>query len=187
MAHRVCPPFIGYFLLNPLRRLIENPDRMFRGLVREGMTVLEPGCGMGYFTLPLARMVGASGRVVVVDIEPKMLAVLEKRATKAGLAERIERRLADVGGFKIADLAGKVDLAVAIHMVHEMPDQATFFAEIEKALSPGGKMLVIEPRGHVKQAEFQESLRIARASGLAVVPEGSSIKARRLLLQKPAG
>lgn len=64
----VCPWWGGYFLLTPLRRLIENPEELFRPLVRPEMTVFEPGCGMGYFTLPLARMVGPEGTVIAVDL-----------------------------------------------------------------------------------------------------------------------
>ena len=68
MAHHVCPWWAGYALLIPLRRWTHNPERWLGPLVREGMTVLEPGPGMGYFTLDLARMVGASGRVVAVAV-----------------------------------------------------------------------------------------------------------------------
>ena len=58
MEKAECPRWFGYFLINPFRRFLENPRRILGPLVREGMTVLEPGCGMGYFTLPLGRMVG---------------------------------------------------------------------------------------------------------------------------------
>lgn len=80
MTRLVCPPWVGYLLVNPVRKLLENPDKIMGRFVREGMVVLEPGCGMGYFTLPLARMVGQKGRVVAVDIEPKMLSMLARRA-----------------------------------------------------------------------------------------------------------
>ena len=95
MAERVCPPWMGYLLINPLRKLLEKPNKLLGQFVEEGMTVLEPGSGMGYFTLPLARMVGPEGRVVAVEIQPKMLAVLERRAHKAGLSQRIELRQAN--------------------------------------------------------------------------------------------
>ena len=83
MEQRVCPPWVGYLLLNPLRRFFENPNKLFGAFVREGMTVLEPGCGMGYFTLPLAEMVGASGKVIVVDVHRERNAVRE--AKKLGI------------------------------------------------------------------------------------------------------
>ena len=96
MPYHVCPPWVGYLLLlNPVRKILENPNRILGPLVQEGMVVLEPGCAMGYFTLPLARMVGSSGRVLAVDIQPKMLSILVRRAQKAGLADRILCREAD--------------------------------------------------------------------------------------------
>lgn len=184
MAHRVCPPILGYVLLNPLRKLIENPERMFSPHVLPGMTVLEPGCGMGYFTLPLARLVGPEGHVITVDIQPKMLAVLEKRARKAGLSERIEARLVEPGSQGLNDLKDSVDFAAAIHMVHEMPEQASFFCEIFSALKPGGRMLVKEPGGHVSLADFEKTLEIAGKAGFSMEPGFSDVSKRRLLLIK---
>ena len=67
MAQRVCPHWVGCLLLNPLRRLIHNPDQILASYVTGGMTVLDIGPGMGFFTLPLARMVGPGGKVIGVD------------------------------------------------------------------------------------------------------------------------
>src|SRR5579883_2150252 len=102
MPHRVCPWWLGYFLLNPFRAWTQNPARILSPYIREGMTVLEPGAGMGFFTLELARRAGPSGRVIVVDIQAKMLERLKRRAAKAGLASRIEARLAPVDSMGIA-------------------------------------------------------------------------------------
>jgi SAM-dependent methyltransferase len=184
MAQHVCPPWIGYLLLNPLRRWVEHPDKIFGPFVFPGMTILEPGCGMGYFTLPLARMVGAEGRVIAVDIQPKMLAVLSRRAHRAGLSERIEIRSAETEDLGIADLSDTVDFAALIHMVHEMPSADAFFAEIRRALKPGGKALVIEPRGHVSAGQLVQTQRCAEDAGLKVDATGSAPRARKLLLYK---
>jgi ubiquinone/menaquinone biosynthesis C-methylase UbiE len=165
MAERVCPPWIGYFLLNPLRKLVENPDKMFGPFVREGMVVLEPGCAMGFFTLPLARMVGPSGRVIALEIQDKMLSVLGRRAQKAGLRERIELRRISTDGYGLDDLSDQVDFAAAIHVVHEIPDKAIFFTEIWKALRLGGRLLVVEPKGHVSREQFEETAAIAGKAG----------------------
>jgi ubiquinone/menaquinone biosynthesis C-methylase UbiE len=186
MAAIVCPPWVGYFLLSPLRKFLENPQKILGPFVSDGMTVLEPGCGMGYFTLPLARMVGAAGRVIAVDLQPKMLAVLARRAARAGLAEKIELRRARSGSLAVEDLAEAVDFAAAIHLVHEMPDQSSFFFQINSALKPGGRLLVLEPRGHVSQKEFAASIATARKIGFSVADAFSPQKGRSAVLLKPS-
>jgi cyclopropane fatty-acyl-phospholipid synthase-like methyltransferase len=174
---------LGYFLINPLRRLVENPGTLLGPLVEPGMTILEPGCGMGYFTLPLARMVGENGCVIVVDVQPKMLESLSHRARKAGLEDRIAMRAAAKDRLDIADLAGKIDLAVAIHMVHELRDPARFFEEVRAALKPGGKMFIMEPKGHVSANAFSNTALAAEAAGFSPLEKNTDIKKRRLFLE----
>ncbi len=164
MAH-ICPAWLGYFLLNPLRRLLENPEKLLSGIIGEGMTVLEPGCGMGYFTLPIARMVGPAGKVVAVDIQPKMLSGLSRRAQKQGLMDRIEVRLATETSLCLEDLAGKVDTALALHMLHEVPRQASFLKEIWNALKSDGRFLVVEPRFHVSKKDMENAIALAETIG----------------------
>ena len=185
MAGRVCPPWVGYFLLNPLRKLVENPDKMLGQFVRDGMVVLEPGCGMGYFTLALARMVGPEGRVVAVELQGKMLSVLGRRASRAGLSDRIELRQTGTGGLGVEDLSGKVDFAAAIHLVHEIPDQASFFAQVWKALKPGGKLLVVEPKGHVSLDQFEQTVATAEKAGFKRGTLPGKAGSRKALLIRP--
>jgi tRNA A58 N-methylase Trm61 len=185
MSKRVCPWWIGYFLLNPFRRMSQDPAKILAPYVREGMTVFEPGPGMGYFTLELARMVGGAGRVVVVDIQPRMLTGVKRRAAKRGLLERIDARLARPDSLALGDLAGKIDFTLAFAMVHEMPDATSFFAETAPALKPGAFLLLAEPRGHVKEAEFESELQSAAAAGLRSVDRLSIPRSHAALLQKP--
>ncbi len=184
MSNRVCPSWLGCFLINPLRKFIENPDKILGPFVHEEMTVLEPGCGMGYFTLPLARMVGSNGRVVALDIQTKMLSALERRAGKAGLLDKIELRLIESETLGIEDLSEKVDFAAAIHVVHEVPDQSSFFTDVWKALKPGCKFLVIEPKGHVSNDQFKESVSVAEKVGFQKDPLSIKISGRIALLSK---
>lgn len=169
MAHRVCPWWLGYLLVSPLRRLVHDPARIVGPHVREGMTVVEPGPGMGFFTLELARRVGSAGRVVAIDVQPRMLAGLRQRAARAGLAERVETRAPEGDGLGAADLDGRVDFLLAFAVVHELPDEARFFADAARLLRPGGRLLVAEPRGHVSADAFEATLARATAAGLARV------------------
>lgn len=119
MAEHVCPWWLGYLLASPIRRWGQNPEELLAPYVREGMMVLEPGPGMGFFTLPMARMTGPAGRVVAVDIQPRMLDSLKRRARKAGLTGRIETRLAQPDSMGIGDLKGAIDFVLAFAVVHE--------------------------------------------------------------------
>jgi ubiquinone/menaquinone biosynthesis C-methylase UbiE len=185
-GHRVCPWWLGYLLACPLRRLWQDPTKVLGPYVGEGMTVLEPGPGMGFFTLELARRVGPSGRVVAVDIQPKMLERLKRRAAKAGVADRVDTRLAGPASMGLADLAGKVDFIAAFAVVHEMPDAPGFFAEAFQALKPGGRMLLVEPGGHVKSADFDGEIRAAAAAGLRESGRRPPVgKSHTALLEKP--
>lgn len=170
MAPKVCPWWLGPLLASPLRRLVQDPAALLAPLVREGMTVLEPGPGMGFFTLEAARRVGPRGRVVAVDVQPRMLEGLRRRAARAGLTERIEARPAREDALGVEDLAGRVDLVLALLVVHELPDAGRFFAEARRALAPGGKVLFAEPKGHVGPAAFEVSLRAAERAGLRRAP-----------------
>jgi ubiquinone/menaquinone biosynthesis C-methylase UbiE len=184
MADHVCPPWVGRLLLSPLRRLVENPKKIFGPFVDEGMVVLEPGCAMGFFTLPLARMVGPEGSVIAVDIQPEMLAALERRARKAGLIERLDIREAGSEGLGIADLARSADFCALIHVAHEVPDQIHLFSEISNTLKPGGRLLVIEPDWHVTPEEFEISLSAATAAGLRRIESATVQKGRKALLER---
>ena len=166
--HEVCPPWLGYFLASPLRKLWQDPHVILAPYVTAGMTVLEPGPAMGFFTLELARLVGPAGRIVAVDLQEPMLAALRRRAARRGLQDRIETRRATAEGMEIADLAGRVDFALLFAMVHEVKDRGRFFADVATALKPGGRALLAEPRGHVSDDLFADLERLAAASGLRV-------------------
>ncbi len=185
MAHRVCPWWLGYWLLSPLRKLRENPRDALAPFVREGMLVLEPGPAMGFFTLDAARLVGPTGRVVAVDLQPTMLAALERRAARVGLADRIETRRARPDSLGVADLEGRVDVVLALHVVHELPDPSAFFAEAALALKPGGSLLLVEPKGHVAEAEFEASAAAAARAGLRRSGKLGGFWGRTALLVKP--
>ena len=165
----VCPWWIGWLLASPLRRLTHEPKRILSPFVSDGMLVLEPGPGMGFFTMELARAVGARGRVIAVDIQEPMLASLARRMRKAGLEERVECRLAREDSLRIDDLRGTIDFVLAFAMVHEVPDAERFFSEIAAALKRGGRMLFAEPAGHVNEEGFRASFELAAAAGLHVV------------------
>jgi len=178
---RLCPWWIGYLLASPVRRIFNNPRKMLAGHVRPGMTVLEPGPGMGFFTIELARLVGSTGRVIAVDIQPEMLGALRRRATGAGVLERVEIRQAMPDSLGLGELAPTVDFTLAFAVVHELPSAATFFREVADVSKPGARILVVEPKGHVTAAKFNDELRAARDAGFALLDSGEERRNTALL------
>jgi SAM-dependent methyltransferase len=184
MAHRVCPWWLGYLLASPLRRLIQDPTRVLAPYIRAGMIVLEPGPGMGFFTLEIARLVGPAGRVVAIDIQPRMLARLKRRAARAGLLERVEARVAAPETLGIPDLTGGVDFTLAYALVHELPAPETFFLEVAKASKAGAGLLFAEPAGHVKPPRFEAELAAALQAGFKLVERPTISRSRAAFLKK---
>ncbi len=177
-SHGVCPWYLGYLLVTPLRRFVEDPEGILRPFIQPGMTVLEPGCGMGYFSLPIARLVGPGGKAVCVDLQPRMIEALRRRARRAGLLDRIETAVCRPADLGVPQWNGRVDLGLAFHMVHELPDASRFLRQVFTALRPGGRLVIREPKGHVTPAQFDVTITAAEAVGFV---RGSELSARRSL------
>lgn len=162
MKNRVCPWWYAYFFDNPLRRLFHNPKKMFQPYVSPGMTVLDIGCGMGFFSIGIARLVGSDGLVISVDLQQEMLDVLKARAARAGVADRIQTYRCSPDDLEVT---AKVDFILAFWMAHEVPDQTGLFRQLRLLLHAEGHLLVVEPKMHVSSEEFQQTLETAKAAG----------------------
>lgn len=185
MSEHICPWWLGYLLASPLRKWMgQDPMKILRPYVREGMTVLEPGPGMGFFTLPLAQLVAPSGRVIAVDVQSKMITSMKRRAAKAGVLDRIDPRVAASDTLGVDDLAGKVDFALAFAVVHEFPDAKKLFAEIAAASKPDAQLLVAEPSGHVNEKKFEDEVKAALATQFMVSDRPSISRSHAVLLTR---
>ena len=169
MPEHVCPWWVGYLLASPVRKWMQNPEKILQSYVKPGMTVLDVGCAMGFFTLPLAKLVGANGHVVAVDLQEKMLRSLKRRVQRAKLSERVEMRQCPATSLGLDDYEGKVDFALTFAVLHEMPDINAVFTQIARTLRDGGKLLAAEPTGHVSASDFEKTIEIAGLCGLTVI------------------
>jgi ubiquinone/menaquinone biosynthesis C-methylase UbiE len=163
--HHVCPWWLAYTFDNPLRRLIHNPGKILSAYVKKGMTVIDIGCGMGFFTLGLAELVGDTGMVIAVDLQQQMLDIMVKRATGKGLAHRIIPHRADPTAIGVTT---PVDFGLAFWMIHEVPAPALFFKEVAVILKPAAKLLYAEPAFHVPAGKYNEILAVAEKTGLSM-------------------
>lgn len=166
MSERLCPWWLTFAIDNPLRRLLHPPEQVLGAWVRPGMTALDVGCGFGHFSLGMARLVGPAGRVIAADLQEPSLAVVRRRARRAGLADRITTHRC---GADRCGVPGPVDFALSFWMLHETPSPERFCREIAGILSPGGRLLVVEPKIHVDERLFDEEMAGAALAGLRIV------------------
>jgi ubiquinone/menaquinone biosynthesis C-methylase UbiE len=170
MAAHICPVWIGYLLASPLRKIIQNPN-ILKPYLEEGMTVLDFGSAMGFFSVPMAKMVGRSGKVICVDIQERMLQVLQKRAARAGVSERIKPHMSTEQGIGLSDYMEKIDFILASAVLHETPDPDRTLQELSTLLKPGARFMLIEPKGHVSEKEFERIKVPAIAFGLRLLAQ----------------
>ena len=136
------PEFAANIIDNPFRRRIQPPgETPIRHGIEPGMTVLEVGPGNGTYTVAAARRVGESGKVITVDIEPKMIERVKRRAQAEGV-ENIEARVADVFDLPFED--GYFDLVYMITVIGEIPTPERAMREFHRVLSPKGTLVFSE-------------------------------------------
>jgi ubiquinone/menaquinone biosynthesis C-methylase UbiE len=180
MASHICPWWLAYTFDNPLRKLLHKPEKVVGPYVKEGMTVLDIGCGMGYFSIAMARITGKGGRVLSVDLQQKMLDILRKRAEKTGMSDRIETRRCSPESIGIDE---DVDFTLAFWMVHEVPDGQRFFKEVRAVLKPDSRLLIAEPIMHVTSLEFEKTIQTAEDEGLVIIERPRIVFSRTALFK----
>ena len=180
MKPHVCPASHAGFLASSLRRMVQKPESILRGLVEPGQTVVDVGCGPGFFTLPMAKMVGEGGTVIAADLQPEMLERLRARAEKQGIRNTIHYH---VCGADRIGITMKADFVLAFYMVHEVPDPGLFFRETRKMILPGGRLLYVEPKFHVTRNRFRETIERAEFAGWRQVDFRKIALSRTALLE----
>jgi len=185
MAHHICPVWVGYLLANPLRKLAQNPNRILSSYVKPGMRVMDFGSAMGFFTMPMLKMVQPGGEVWALDIQMKMLDRLERKARRAGHGQSIFLHKCNENSLELGKMYGSFDFILAFAVMHEVPDCASIMNEFFIALKPGGTVLVSEPAGHVTEAEFNITIEYGRRAGFNISEAPLISRGRSKMLNKP--
>jgi ubiquinone/menaquinone biosynthesis C-methylase UbiE len=182
MVVYVCPWWSSWFTIsNPLRRWLHDPQKIVGPLVEPGMTVVDVGCGVGWFSIPMASMVGDGGKVIAVDLQHQMLNMLRRRAEQAGVMARIETHQCQQNRLGVN---AQADFALTFAMLHEVPDQSRLLSEIRDCLKPGGKLLLAEPPIHVSGKAFAKEVVIAEQVGFRVIERPRLSWCRAVVLEK---
>jgi ubiquinone/menaquinone biosynthesis C-methylase UbiE len=156
-----CPASLARLVDNPVRRryMAKVVDRVG---IRRGERVLELGPGPGAFTVEAAQRVGPEGQLVAVDIQQKMIALVEKRVREHGLAN-VDTRVA--GAYELPLNDASVDRAFLVTVLPEIPEQARALRELRRVLKPGGVLSVTEEFYDPDYRFVSETIRQVEASG----------------------
>ncbi len=179
--NRVCPVESAGALDNKFRRWFQNPKKILGPYLKEGMTVLDLGCGPGFFSIDIANMVGMSGRVIASDLQEGMLQRIKDKIQGTKIEKCITLHKC---GEKRIGLSENVDFILAFYMVHEIPDQEEFFNEIGSILKPGGKVFIVEPPFHVSKAAFEKTIIKASNAGFEAVERPKVFFSKTVILKK---
>ena len=145
LFHFPAPAFIGSFLDSNQRRKMQPPEDFIQAAgIKPGMRVLEIGCGSGAYTTHVARAVGPAGAVEALDIQPAMLAQLEKKLTRPEFEDIDNVTLHQGDAYQLPFDEGEMDLVYLITVLPEIPDQGKALREIFRVLKPGGLLAVAE-------------------------------------------
>ena len=176
---RVCPVAISGSLDNSLRKLLQNPQKILQPYIGKGMTVLDLGCGPGFFSIEIAKMLAGSGKVIAADLQEGMLEKVYKKIKGTELSQMVEIHICQEDKIGVTE---KVDLVLAFWVIHEVPDQDRLFKELKLILKPGGKIYIIEPKFHVSEKSFEEMITRIRNIGFEITERPKVFFSRAVLL-----
>lgn len=163
------------WLIRDEREREERCSLMIASLgVKPGMTVCDMGCGNGFYSVQLAKMVGEKGKVYAVDIQPEMLKMLEERAEKAKVAN-IAPVLGELWDPKLP--AGKIDLILLVDVYHEFSHPEQMLAAMRESLAPNGKIVLVEFRGEDPEVPIKVEHKMSKEQILKeLLPNGFKVE-----------
>ena len=178
----VCPVGRAKHLTNRLRKLVQSPQKICTPYIKPGDTVVDVGCGPGFFSVPMANLVGIEGRVIAVDLQQGMLDLARIYAEEKGVVERIQFHLCQKDSLNLKNV--EADFVLLFYVLHEIPDQESVFTQLKELVKPGGKIFLCEPPFHVKKSTLKEYLHMASQAGFDPLPVKKVALSKTILLQK---
>ena len=162
-----CPSWLTFLLENPYMESKAGSSILIDRIgLKEGMRVLDVGCGPGRLTIPFAKYIGINGEIVALDIQEKMLQKLAERV-KINNLTNVKFILGGAGQGKIQG-ENSFDRAVLVTVLGEIPDKKSALEEILKTLKPGGILSVTEVFPDPDFQRQSKVLRLASAVGFAL-------------------
>jgi len=176
-----CPWWLAYTWDNRIRNIFHNTEVILKPYINPGNTALDVGCGMGYFSIHMAKYIGEEGKVISVDIQKEMLTILKERSEKYGI-ENIIKTILSHGDLN--DIRERIDFALNFWMLHEVDAQEKLVKQIYDLLNPGGKYLIVEPKIHTSKKYFKAIIEMCKKIGFRIVTYPNIMFSRSVLLSK---
>jgi ubiquinone/menaquinone biosynthesis C-methylase UbiE len=169
--NRVCPVALSGSLDNRLRKLLHNPEKLLKPYIKEGDTVIDFGCGPGFFTITMAELAGSTGKVIAADFQQGMLVIVKGKMENTQLENRVTLHKTEQHRTNIQE---KADFILLFYILHELPDQKEFFTELASLTTKNARVLAVEPPFHVTKKDFRRTLETAQQAGF-IVQKGPKI------------
>jgi ubiquinone/menaquinone biosynthesis C-methylase UbiE len=169
LVHFPAPAFIGRGLDSNYRRKLQPPDKIIRRSgIKEGMHVLEVGCGSGAYTTFVARVVGGGGKVYALDIQPEMLQQLQSKLARPENEDIRNIELVNSSAYELPFDDDSLDLVYMVTVLQEIPDRNKTLQQVRRVLKPGGIVSVTEWLPDPDYPWKSTTIKIGREAGLVV-------------------
>jgi ubiquinone/menaquinone biosynthesis C-methylase UbiE len=179
--NHLCPAWGAVGLDNSFRKWIQNPQKILKPYIKTGMTVLDVGCGPGFFSVEIAKMLNGSGKLIAADVQKAMLDKIRKKIKGTTLEQTVHLHKSD---FESIGVVEKVDFVLTFWMVHEVRNRKKFLNELTSLLNPNGLIFIIEPKGHVSKKQFDAEIDLIKENGFTVVESPKVFFSRAVVLTK---
>ena len=181
----VCPAWGAGGLDNSFRKITQNPQKILKPYIKEGMTVLDVGCGPGYFTVEMAKMLNGTGKVIAADLQKKMLDKIRKKITGTPLEQSIYLHKCDFDSLARGLIPlSSIDFILAFWMIHEVRNKKRFLDELASLLKPTGLLFIVEPKFHVPRKAYNAMVDRLIEIGFTVVDNPKVFFSRAIVLTK---
>jgi ubiquinone/menaquinone biosynthesis C-methylase UbiE len=168
------------FLESRFRLLVQNPRKILKKHIRPNMTVLDLGCGTGYFTLEIARLLNKRGKVIATDVQKGMLEILKQKLINCDLQLQIQIHNNAENNLNIAE---KVDFIFAFYSFHEMKYIDNIISEFAKIVKSDTKILISEQRFHVSKYMFNSIIQKMTNSGFEICDRPRIFLSRTVIMR----
>lgn len=168
-------------LESSFRYRFQNPGKILKNFLKPGMTVLDLGCGPGFFTTEIARKLGGSGKVIAADIQDGMLEKVRQKISGSALESIVQIHKCQVESLNLTD---KFDFVFAFYAFHEMSCPDNIIDEIKLLLKPEGKIFIAEQKFHVPKSTFIDIIGKMRKRGFEITGRPKVFLSRAVVMRR---